>query len=80
MEPKKVLIKNAILIKAKTEKEGVSLEYAYITEQFRGWKPIMQALLKQGDRWYDKIRIKNVITKEIQELYFDITNFFGKIW
>jgi hypothetical protein len=72
-------IKNAILIQANTEQEGVSLEYGYIAEQFRGWKPVMQALLKQGNRWYDKKRIKNVITKETQELYFDITNFFGKL-
>jgi len=60
---------------------GVMAEYEYLEKKFgkKGidWKLEMQALIVEGDKYYDKMVLKfSDGTKKT--IYFDITPFFGK--
>lgn len=72
----------AILIDgAKDEIEGVNAEYDWLEEKFgrqnEKWELIDQLLIEEDDRQYDllKIRLRN---GDINEFWFDITEFFGE--
>lgn len=67
----------AILIEgAANEEEGDMAEYAYLAKAFRGWTQRGQALkVKEGRKYDVQTIIKDGASKEI---YFDITDFFGK--
>lgn len=72
-------IENAVIIKgAKNSSEGVAAESKWVNKVHPGWKKGNQALLSEGDRSYDKI---DYVTPsgEAKEIYFDITDFFGKM-
>jgi hypothetical protein len=71
-------VANAVVITASTEREGVSAEYHWIADRFPGYKRDKQALLHDNDRFYDEIDITTA-SGEPAKIYFDITNFFGKM-
>jgi len=73
---------DAIVIKgAKDSEEGIGAEYEYLVEKFGipkiGWKFIRQSLIPAEDKYFDKLIIEVSNGKEV-EIYFDITEFFGK--
>lgn len=74
-----VSIKTAIIINgAKSEWDGVKAESEWIRANLPGYKKISQGLLHKSNHAYDLIEVQlpNGIK---QEVYFDITSFFGKL-
>ncbi|GLQ98857.1 hypothetical protein [Dyella mobilis] len=71
-------ITNAIPIRAPNEQTGVKAEYHWIAEHFPGYKRGGQALLNQNGRVYDSIEIITA-SGERRKVFFDITDFFGKM-
>lgn len=67
----------AIIIKEKTESTGVAAEYNWLKENYPGYKTKMQSLNYYENKPFDIIII---ITKQGEEkqIYFDISNFYGK--
>jgi hypothetical protein len=67
-----------VLPGVKNELSGVQAESAYIAKHYPGWRQSMQALMNQNDRVYDRIDIIGP-KGESKSLYFDITDWFGKL-
>ncbi len=67
----------AVVIKDKSETTGVSAEYTWLREHYPGYKSLGQSLLYKGKKPYDKLSIQTA-DGEKKEIYFDISNFFGK--
>jgi len=68
----------AVVLKdAKNEFEGVSAEHEWIKAHYPGWRWDSQYLLNREGRVYDMIEISN--GGEKREIYFDITDWFGKL-
>jgi hypothetical protein len=68
---------NAVIIKVKTESEGVTEEYKWLSESYPGYATVRKSQASRGNRHYDIITFK---TKEGVEktTYFDITSFHKK--
>ena len=70
-----------IILGAKDETDGVDAEYNWFEEKFGEqnitWELIDQELMDEGERQFDLIRIK-LKSGEVKELWFDITDFYGK--
>ncbi|MDP8267226.1 MAG: hypothetical protein P9L97_00735 [Candidatus Tenebribacter davisii] len=71
---------DTIVIKgAKDSEEGIAAEYNYLTDKFGVWNVdwvfIRQSLTPERDKYFDKILIEVMSSKEI-EIYFDITSWF----
>jgi hypothetical protein len=67
----------AVFIKEKAETAGVHAEYEWLKEHYPGYKSLGQSLLYKGKKPYDKLSIETA-SGEKKEVYFDISNFFGK--
>ena len=67
----------AIIINEKSEGKGVSAEYAWLKENYPGYKSMGQSLSNHNGKSYDIIRIKTSGGSE-KSIYFDISSFFGK--
>ena len=67
----------AIVIEETSETKGVSAEYAWLKKQYPGHKVISQSLSQKGGKPYDILRIETADGTK-KEVYFDISNFFGK--
>ena len=67
----------AIVIKAKNSTNGIAAEYKWLKENYPGYTLIKQSLDMQGNHRYDIMHIKTKNGDE-KNIYFDITNFFGK--
>lgn len=67
----------AIIIHEKTERTGVDAEYIWLAKNYPNYKFISQSLNFYKEHSYDILRFKDSTGKE-REIYFDITNFFGK--
>jgi len=71
-----------VILNAKTDSEGVDSEYHYLEERFgkRGvdWDLDQQYLSDAGDRYYDVMDIALSGGRKLT-IYFDITDFFGKL-
>jgi len=67
----------AIFIKETAETAGVHAEYAWLKEHYPGYKSLGQSLLYKGKKAYDKLSIQTADGGK-KEVYFDISNFFGK--
>jgi len=74
---------NAIVIKgAPNNQQGIDAEYYYLEKKFGrfkvDWKLNKQRLLHKGNKKFDlmQIELKDGTRKDI---YFDITDFFGKL-
>jgi len=67
----------AIVIDKKSEGPGIAEEYKWLKENYPGYTLITQSLQQKDKRYFDVMKIK---TKDGDEknIYFDITNFFGK--
>jgi len=68
----------AIVITEKTEGAGTSAEYGWIRKAYPGSKVTSQSLNYHNKKPYD---ILHIVTADNlpKELYFDISNFFGKL-
>ena len=67
----------AVFIKEKSETAGVHAEYSWLKERYPSYKSLGQSLLYKGKKAYDKVSIQTA-DGEKKEIYFDISNFFGK--
>ena len=67
----------AIIIKAAHEKEGVDAEYAWLRNKYPGYSTRGQSLNNYKNKPYDIIHITTADGKQL-DVYFDISNFFGK--
>lgn len=67
----------AIVIMEKTESKGVSAEYDWVKKHYPGYKLNSQSLNIKDKKYFDILKIKTKEGEDL-ELYFDISNFFGK--
>ena len=67
----------AIIISDCNDMEGVKQEYIELRKRFGNYKLINQTLMDYKDKLYDKLKVSLDTNKEI-DVFFDITNFFGK--
>jgi hypothetical protein len=65
-----------MIVGAAGSSDGIAAEYSWIEANRPGAQVLGQALIQNGDRLYDVITIRNGGKDE--ELFFDITDFFGK--
>ena len=65
-----------VLTDAKTEIEGVRAEHKWVQTHFPGWHWDMQGVINHDGRVFDIINISR--GSEQREIYFDISNWFGK--
>jgi hypothetical protein len=68
----------AVVIKEKSEMKGVSAEYAWLRKNYPGYKSNGQSLTPHGNKNYDVIHITTADGRK-KDIYFDISNFFGKL-
>lgn len=72
-----------IIINARNSRDGIAAEYEYIKETYGTrnieWKLISQSLDRSTNKKYDIIKIQTIPENKDVTLYFDITNFFGKL-
>jgi hypothetical protein len=69
-------IKNAIVISDCNNSDGIRQEYIEVQSRFGNYKLIQQSLLNVENQMYDKLELE--IEGEKIELFFNITDFFGK--
>ena len=69
-------IENAIVISDCNNSEGIRQEYIEVQKRFGNYKMIQQSQLNVENRMYDKLELE--IKDEKIEVFFDITDFFGK--
>ena len=67
----------AIFIKEDHEQPGIHAEYAWIRAQYRGSKVNGQSLNNYRNKPYDVIHITTA-DGTTRDVYFDISNFYGK--
>jgi predicted Zn-dependent protease len=67
----------AIVIEEKSEKKGVDAEYAWLRQNYPGCRVGKQALNFKDKKPYDILTITTA-EGETRQIYFDISNFFGK--
>jgi len=71
-------VANAIVLSGvQNELDGVSAEYAYIRDHLPGCRPTGQALIREGARSYDTIKLAGP-SCGTPEVFFDITDWLGK--
>lgn len=67
----------AIIIKSKTDAAGTAEEYNWLKKNYPGYRMKNQSLLQHNKRPYDLLKFVTS-TGDQKEIYFDITNSFGK--
>lgn len=67
----------AIVITEKTETTGVNAEYKWIANHYSNYTVKMQSLNMHDNKPFDIITITQSNGEDLQ-LYFDISNYFGK--
>jgi hypothetical protein len=71
-------VEKAIVIKgAKNSEVGIKSEYAWLAKNHPGYKMRQQSLKAKDGKRYDVLEITTKEGKDV-EVYFDITEFFGK--
>ena len=68
----------AIVIKGGNEETGVHAEYAYLQRKYPGYRRGRQALLVKKKRAYDVLDFTTAAGAK-KKVYFDITDFYGKL-
>jgi hypothetical protein len=68
---------NAVKINAIDSVSGIRAEYEWIAANRPGWQVTGQALVDVGGKPFDVLMIQK--GAETDEVYFDISSFFGKI-
>jgi hypothetical protein len=75
-------IDNAVIIKVKSETSGIAAEYDFIASKYGvrnvAWRVLSQSVQNKKNKVYDVISIKLAKNDEKLDVYFDITNFYGK--
>lgn len=75
-------LENAVIITAKSETTGVQAEYDYVASKYgvrnEDWKLLSQAVQNNKNKIYDVLSIQLTKNDEKFDIYFDITNFYGK--
>lgn len=61
-----------------TEWEGVDAEYNYMERKYGNFEIESQTFVDDGEKKYDIISISYALNEKKKELWFDITNFYGK--
>ena len=69
-------IENAIVISDCNNSEGIRQEYIEVQKRFGNYELIQQTLLNIENQMYDKLELD--IEGERIEIFFNITDFFGK--
>ena len=73
--------KDAVVIIARTEMEGISMEYGYLNKTYGpknvGWGLNLQYIIKEKSGWYDVFDI-TLRDGTQQQIYFNINSFYGK--
>lgn len=65
-----------MILGARSDDEGVAAEYAWVRQNYSTLRIVNQALLQDGAQVYDVLHLKgNGVSFEV---YFDISDFFGK--
>jgi hypothetical protein len=67
----------AVVVTENHERQGIDAEYAWIKAQYPGYKSRGQALVYHDKKPFDIIHITTSDDLKM-DLYFDISNFFGK--
>jgi hypothetical protein len=68
----------AVVIHSATERSGVHAEYDYLRQHFPGYQKGDQSVLQDKQRVYDVLHFTTADAKKMV-IYFDITEFYGKI-
>lgn len=68
----------AIIITEKTESTGVTAEYKWLSNHYPGYTSGGQSLVYHDKKPYDILNIKTSTGTPIK-VYFDISNYFGKM-
>ena len=71
-------VAEAILVKGANEATGVAAEYQWLRDHLPGCRPERQVLLDVGGRRYDQLDVV-MPNGERRSVFFDITEFFGKL-
>ena len=71
-------IENAVIVKAPNELTGVRGEYDWIRKNYPNWQLKEQSVLNTNSRVYDRMDFKTPDSRPVT-LYFDITDFSGKL-
>lgn len=58
------------------EHDGIAAEYDWLKQHRPGWKPVMQRLVIEDGLLLDVLTIERAGKR--QDLYFEISDFFGK--
>jgi len=69
-------IENAIIISDCNNSDGIRQEYIEVQKRFGNYKLIQQSLLNIENQMYDRLELE--IEGERIEVFFNITDFFGK--
>lgn len=71
-----------VIMNTINDSEGVDAEYYYLEQRFgdrlEDWDLVSQALLDQGEKIYDRMDL-TLSSGSSVTIYFDITDFFGKL-
>lgn len=70
-------LKDAVIVDAAGEYEGVKAEYGWLHQNNPGCKKSAQSVTSEGGRSYDVVEIQ--CASEKRTIHFDITSFFGKM-
>jgi hypothetical protein len=71
-------LKDAVVINAEYTQEGIEFEYKWIERVWGGdWTLIRQEVFHDEGKDFDILHIE-FPDKSVKEIYFDISNFFGK--
>jgi len=70
--------KAIIIHGAYREFEGVDAEFDYMERKFGDFEIESQTFVDEGDKQYDNMNISYALKGKKKELWFDITNFYGK--
>ena len=68
----------AIVVKAPTDDAGVDAQHDYIAKHFGEWRSIGVKSVERNKRLFD-IMIFTTADRKKYTLYFDITDYYGKL-
>jgi hypothetical protein len=68
---------NAVVIMVETEGAGINEEYKWLTNNYPGYVLVRRTHVERSSKHYDIIRIRTK-QKQVKEIYFDTTRFWGK--
>jgi len=67
----------AVVINAVTEQDGVAFQRLWMKENYPGWTPVTQRLIRSKAKTYDRVLcVEN--TGKTKGLWFDVTSWYGR--